>query len=273
MSLPVFNFKLRPLDQIEPWTQSDGSNPTLSWFGLTDGYYWLRLGEAELFRYQSGIVSKCGMKDVYVDYQIVRLYEDILDMLPEVVEPVPDDIVQSFVLSTKTESSWTEKCRAWVESNRDEENHRCWDICYGATQWWSARSLDSGHLTAAPKLNIWRQGETIYFRWDNRDKKIDGLLAWVAELGEHSMLLAEFLNQLRDFHDRFIEAMARRTEAVCAGWNRTEIKIDLDRLREEQAERALALDEALKREAKTDWNKIRKFNEQILESNSLLNKS
>jgi hypothetical protein len=47
MPEPIFHFRLRELSAIQPWGQDD---PYLSWFSLTDGWYWLTLGGQELFR-------------------------------------------------------------------------------------------------------------------------------------------------------------------------------------------------------------------------------
>ncbi|GIE36737.1 hypothetical protein Ait01nite_097820 [Actinoplanes italicus] len=38
---------MRPLDDAESW---DGDPPSLSWFGLTDGWYWIEAGGHELLR-------------------------------------------------------------------------------------------------------------------------------------------------------------------------------------------------------------------------------
>lgn len=44
----LFNFMLRPTAEIAPWGTPD--NPTLSWFGLSDGWYWISIAGDEIFR-------------------------------------------------------------------------------------------------------------------------------------------------------------------------------------------------------------------------------
>ena len=89
----LFNFQLRSLEQVLPW-QSQGQS-YLHWFGLTDGWYWLHLGEVEHFRYTDAIMAvwRETTDDVavlpYVDYQVVRLWEDIQEILPHILEPIP----------------------------------------------------------------------------------------------------------------------------------------------------------------------------------------
>ncbi|WSK39909.1 DUF5984 family protein [Micromonospora maris] len=69
----------------------------LHWFGLTDGWYWIDLNGHELLRYSDHTMRHLhadgyeGMP--YVDYYVVRLWEDLLQALPAVLEPVPADLV------------------------------------------------------------------------------------------------------------------------------------------------------------------------------------
>jgi hypothetical protein len=52
----LFNFVLCPLEEITPWGNED--QYSLSWFGLTEGGYWLQVGEDQLFRYSGDILNK-----------------------------------------------------------------------------------------------------------------------------------------------------------------------------------------------------------------------
>jgi hypothetical protein len=47
----LFNFQLHPLEDTAPWGHEGDYH--LGWFGLTDSFYWLNVGEQELFRLQS----------------------------------------------------------------------------------------------------------------------------------------------------------------------------------------------------------------------------
>lgn len=75
----IFNFELRPVHAITPW---GGESPTLSWFGLSDGWYWLELGGQEIFRARAVEPGE----PPYADYQVVRLWEDVLELFPAVLE-------------------------------------------------------------------------------------------------------------------------------------------------------------------------------------------
>ena len=43
-----FRFGLYPVDEVSP---RSGEQPRLHWFGLTEGWYWIQVGEHELLRY------------------------------------------------------------------------------------------------------------------------------------------------------------------------------------------------------------------------------
>src|SRR4051812_35106988 len=96
--MPLFNFVLRSPEQITQWAKS------LHWFGLTDGWYWLHLGDQEVPRsVKRSAEAPDGLS--YVDYNVVRLWEDLLDILPEILEPVPPDVA---ALTSKADS-WREE--------------------------------------------------------------------------------------------------------------------------------------------------------------------
>lgn len=104
-----FHFRLRPLDDIAPWgtvTNPDARTPEwlcrphLGWFALTDGWYWIEASQAELFRYSQAAVNAMvreqpnaprvseALEIPYEDYQVTRLWEDLLELLPDVLDPV-----------------------------------------------------------------------------------------------------------------------------------------------------------------------------------------
>jgi hypothetical protein len=97
-TLPVirFRFALTPLDRVRSW---GGEDRVLHWFGLTDGWYWIELGDQELLRYTPETLrlfrrDDLGPQHPYVDYYVVRLWEDLIGLTPTVMQPVPDDLAQ-----------------------------------------------------------------------------------------------------------------------------------------------------------------------------------
>ena len=86
-----FRFVLRPVDEVGLGGSADGPK-RLHWFGLTDGWYWIDIGHHELLRLHESVDRLDDPKLPYVDYYVVRLWEDLLDVLPVVLDPVPLDL-------------------------------------------------------------------------------------------------------------------------------------------------------------------------------------
>lgn len=100
-------FRLRPVDDIAPWQPVPSPDartpdwlrrPNLGWFALTYGWYWIEVGQAELYRYSQEAVNAMVREQPdapwasellqmpYDDYQVSRLWEDLLELLPDVLE-------------------------------------------------------------------------------------------------------------------------------------------------------------------------------------------
>ena len=98
----LFNFLLRPVETIVPWGDE---TPTLSWFGLSYGWYWLELGGQEVFRARTVTPGK----PPYADYQVARLWEDLLELFSyELVRGGPPRrfISGHFVAAPEVEFLW-----------------------------------------------------------------------------------------------------------------------------------------------------------------------
>lgn len=249
----LINFSLLPIQDIAPWG-SPGSH-SLSWFGLTDGQYWLEAGSSNLFEY-SNHAQSLGTKR-YCDYQVVRLHEDLLDMLPYILEPVPASLVPH--ISGETGISWLKKVNQWYDEHENliPEN-RLWEVIDAAIGWGGKRCLDNMHLSPSAKIVIWSDPESVHIEWDNREKLIDGQAAWSANLGAHKLLRSEFVHEVESFHTRLMNQMEERVKQVVAGVLNPEISIDFAALVKQHEKRCLSLQSALDVKAETDWSKIEK---------------
>lgn len=70
-------FRLTPLETYEQWNRER----SVSWFELTRGEYAVRVGEQHVFE----VEDECDRG--WVQYPVVRLWEDVLDVLPDVLSP------------------------------------------------------------------------------------------------------------------------------------------------------------------------------------------
>ncbi len=252
----LFNFRLRETDAIVPWGSPD--RPTLSWFGLSDGWYWLDLDGHELFRVHPGSPFD-GLP--YVDYQVVRLWEDVLDLVPTALEPVPADIAawlrdpEQFLAAVASAQDEAQ--------DRDDETHEA--FCAGLS-FWHARRLDSGHLVDAPRLWLWRDSDVMNLVFRSRPQRSDAAPIWHEVSGEWSLPVDAFIAEVRAFDRAFMSTMGQRVDDLRRSGGRSGVDIDLDHLLHEQTDRATWLDQALARskDVVSDWSATRRMHSRWL---------
>ncbi|MBI5767508.1 MAG: hypothetical protein HZA93_06915 [Verrucomicrobia bacterium] len=257
----LFDFRLRPLDEITPW--GEPPDLSLSWFGLTDGLYRLEVGDEHLFSYTDEISASWaakhpGFSGAYVDYQVVRLWEDVCSILPDVLSPIPPAFAAFFSGKNPTILAQLVTAEKWWrgldDSEREETNE---DTYRAAITWAASRRLDSLYLKGGPRIWMSTFVDTFTITWDNSDIKIDETEVWSARRGSYSMPRSKFLEEVRSFNSRLLAQMHERVQQVCADWRRPEIRIDFEQLRREQIERAETLPRALATAPTSiDWESV-----------------
>jgi len=254
-----FEFELIPIDKIHPWGAED--NLSLHWFGLTTGYFWIKVGNDELYRYSDAIIEQwrklyptASDHSQYAEYPVARSWEDILQLLPNVLEPVLSNLAE-LIVDGDAWDQWGQVARTWMEEGPEE----AWDVFDLAVRWWDDRRLDSGHLRLSPQIWFWRVGDTIHVRWDNRRRQDDGISVWQAQFGEITVPVEHFIERVKEFDTRFIAAMAERVAEIRSGWSRPEIMIDLDELLRQQGYRSTCYPSTLKNSPVPgyDWPGVR----------------
>jgi hypothetical protein len=251
---PLFEFQLTALGRVVPWGGSD--NPNLHWFGLSDGSYWMNVGEAKLFEY-SGAAQALGAPR-FCDYQVARLFEDVLEIAPYVLEEVPREL-RAFI-EFEVDRPWDNPWHAWRDlpgSLVADDEHA--DLLeFGAT-WLGQRTLDSLYLSPPANIRMWSDAKNVYIQWDNRKRQFDNKPTWSATAGTHALSREAFVDEVLSFHARFMSEMGHRVERVIAGELPSSIRIDLDGLVREQRERSASADRnVLVRSPGTDWARVRK---------------
>jgi hypothetical protein len=260
----LFNFQLRPINDVAPW-QRDGED-FLNWFGLTDGWYWLKCGEEELFRYSGSVLASWKYEGrqqeypPYVDYQVVRLWEDVLEMLPDVLTPIPEELLRKIEPGIDA-CKWRGDIAELVFPDGHEVSQPMEEHFDLATIWLQSRKLDVLHLKGGPRIWFWTDGTTMFIHWDNSDLTLDGHSEWASTKGTYCIPLEAFIEEVRSFDSRLIDAMKERVEAIRCSWDRPSIQIDKQALLVEQQQRACALSEAFQRvkdHYPTPWNTVAK---------------
>jgi len=244
----LFDFALDQLDDVQPWGRAP--EQTLSWFALTQGRYRLRVGDAFLLNYSDATVAKhyADWPDAYpgplVDYYVVRLWEDVLALLPDLLAEVPPAMHDVLLLADAERAAWI------ARATRDLTDDEAAD----ATAWIGARILDSGYLQHGPWLRFWSHAGQTFIAWDCLNLRREGIAVWSAGTGNFAVPTVDFLAELRMFHAQLMTDMLMRVHAIRDGWHRSGVAIDVDGLQREHAARCQALDEALARPAPSVTN-------------------
>lgn len=257
-----FEFRLDPLPDVRPWGDE---KLTLHWFALTQGWFWITVGETELFRY-SRAAQEYWTKEYpqhapalpYEEYYVVRYWEDLQQILPVVLDPVPDDLVRR-VSNRAVWEEWRQKAWAWQEQ---QDNETAWDVWYAAVGWWDGRAWDAGHLVHPPHLHLWTQDDTFHLRWENRDVLVNDIPVWEAGAGEAVLPTRDFIAAALSFNDRLLTAMAERIEMLTQTGPPPRVDLDMAALQQSQVKRATWYPNALlpfTREKRRvhDWETVR----------------
>jgi hypothetical protein len=216
------HFELRDLDDVQPWGDRS-TGLSLHWFGLTDGWYDLQIGENHLF--QTVDADEPG-----VGYQVVRLWEDLIDVAHVALEPLPQALAPRLA-DADAWSAWTDRA---FELDDDS------GVVQTALSWWWHRQMSALHLRGAPYLDFWRLGEELHVRWWSHPREPDGP-HWASPAGSAVLSADAFRNELVRFDRELIDQMRARVEQVAQHWSRPEVRIDVDQLRREHTTRSAHL--------------------------------
>ena len=239
---------------------------SLSWYTLTDGWYWMNVGKTHLFRYTLQVAEQLHSSrlssGLYVDYYVGRLWEDMLELLPAILEPLPLPLLQR-VSDLSAWKNWINACDTWnnerPEETDEEKMEEETEVYLTAARWWYERALDTVYLVSGPHIWFWSDGTQIHIGWDNRDRLFNGIPAWEAQIGQISLPIADFLADLRAFDQQLMTRMAKRVAAAPHYWTDPHFARDLVSLQREHLQRAKMLEEtfrAVRQKEPTDWKRV-----------------
>jgi hypothetical protein len=248
----LFNFELAPLQVVQPW--GEPGNLHLHWFGLTDGRYWVQAGDATLFEYSEFVLERLGGSR-YCDYQVARLYEDVLEMTPHVLEPLPAELVP--YISGHSGRAWALTASAWREACAERADEADWDIVDASGTWIGNRTLDSGYLSPSASIHMWSDDSFVHIEWDNREKRVGSAHAWSALCGSYRLPRSDFVHEVQSFHARLMDEMGARVERVAAGDLPVQVQVDLSSLQREHEQRIHLSSHVFAGPARpTDWQAV-----------------
>lgn len=260
----IFDFTFDAIEDVRPW--GNPKNLSISWFALTQGNYRLKVGNEYLLNYTDEFVNYLSEKypeythcqTTFVDYYVVRLWEDILEILPAILESVPQQLQHFLNSGYENYQSLDKSTSDWWKSDSPKQisENKSWEIFHLATGWINNRWLDSAYLSPSTRIWIWSDENDVIISWDNRQIKVEGISIWSASQENYRINKREFINEIQNFDGQLFAEMNKRVEDVCRNWKNAEIKINFEQLRSEQKNRATWLESKLKDFCKTDWNEV-----------------
>mgnify|MGYP007070989952 CR=1 FL=1 len=247
----------------------------MHWYGLTDGWYTLDAGGVELFHLNPRLIEATPHRQwrtPFLDYNVIRLLDDVLELLPHAIDPIPPDLLD-LVRTPELHKAFDERSYRWSESSwtprptqptrEDMEQFAArsdfWDHAAG---WWlEAPNLAGGYQPGQPDVRFWSEGGSVIIRWDEclQVHKETGLRWNTQPPGEYSLPIATFIAEVRQFHARLMEQMRHRLDIAKHNWPLPNVHIDIDDMENEHDWRSHAFDEAMEmsRKVRRDWDKVR----------------
>jgi hypothetical protein len=220
--------------------------PTLHWFGLTSGWYWMHgRGSSEFLRYSDEAVRRWELERPHPDYYVVRLWEDLIVLRGALQVSVPDDLVP-FVDGTFERREFPDRDDFGADVD-------------AAFTFQDDHNLYMGYLTDAPVMTCWRHtaggsdmvtlSQTILPQQQGTFEGPDRLDAVIPA--------AEFFAAIEDFDHRLIAAMETRVSRLERDGPSPGIDLDIRQLRTEHTQRSTWLAQRLAAPRMVDWAKVR----------------
>jgi len=260
--MTLVNFKLRHPDKVTPWGNPPGG--TMHWFGLTDSEYWLQLKDANFYEYTRAITEHWNLQaSKYVDYHAIRLIEDWTSIFHSITESIPDEFYE-IARNYNSLYEFYNKSTEWLNllaDNPSIDTDTYYDKYDQIIEWIYSRTLTSMHLTFGPNITFFRNREMISIVWDASQMTEENIPVWTAQTGQQEMAFTDFINELKEFGERFFSSMQRQIEiAVEKDWG--QVTIDKARLVEEHQERRKAFQGSMltlenKSTKTTNWDLVR----------------
>ncbi|MBN8614226.1 MAG: hypothetical protein J0L92_26745 [Deltaproteobacteria bacterium] len=231
--MAIFHFRLREIDDVEPWVH--GSTRRLHWFGLTDGYSWLRLGDVDVGALRPEIAPDPAWP--YLDYQVARVWEDVLEAAAHAFTPVPSDASARVAPDPVAFAEWLERRYREIDGAGGEDR---WDLLEGF-EVWRVREVAPSDALGGVDLSISSTDDEVTLSYRTRDP------VRVEARGFVRLRREDFIAELRRFDRALMNAMRERVRLLVERGGLAGVEIDLDQLVRDQADREQWLDRALAR--------------------------
>lgn len=223
--MPCFRFELAAVESIVPWGAPE--DPSLTWFALTLGEFWIELDSDELFRYTPEVLAAWGHANVHADYQIASCVRDLRSSAGPALAPLPVELERLAGDVAGLDELQTSTRRVAEAIDPDAEA----DLYYKAWRWLGERSPAMSYFVEPPRFHFVRVGDDIQIGYDNRACQIDGVPVWTAQLGAYRLPVETFVAAITGVSTALLDAMAARIDELAAGRATPQTAVDIASLR------------------------------------------
>lgn len=260
----LFDFKFAPI-------QNPLKIGYYHWFWLTDGFYWINIGNQKLFELSDETINYWQInidsdEQKCMDYPVVRLWEDMLEILPTILNPVPKSIHQLFLQFQENCDKNSNKWYDYVENEESSGRYKENELLFGVPLFFDAHIISTMHIASSPLLYFWRYqesgGDKMWIGWDftqtiTDDDTNQEMPIWSANKGVAKMDFNDFMNEVKQFNDKFLNQMQEKIDEILSS---NELKslypddFDFSVLQNEQNSREKELNKALNLIQEIDWD-------------------
>ena len=225
-----FNYSLKPLDVL---IRELKENNQINWFNLTDGCYNIEFNDVKLFEYSDTIVKENNNISNNLDYYVIRIVEDIFEVLMNTLNPMPEYI---FELVNTIEKR--KKIELIIEETLRNVSYEEYEKSLVLFKIVSPGCIDTAYLKPGFDNYFFHINDDLYIFYDC--ETIDNI--WTAKKGIIKINYKDFVNEFQVFVCNFMNDMEKRIdESTCL------LNVDLLDLKKEHNERLKNFEEMLKK--------------------------
>lgn len=268
MSKPLFDFEFKDL-------QTSITESGLIWYWLTDSFFWLNVGDNTLFQLsdevlaiweKSGYPLRTHFSEKCMRYPLVRFWEDMINIIPTVIEAVPTEFHNLFMQPLDVIASYSEK---WEEYSRQQEQkiiYKKHGLSFNKPFFFDNHMLNTWYIADSPNLHFWRYKDDMWFAWDftghfeideDTQKQIN---VWTAKKGTYHLPFAEFMQEFENFNNRVISEMEIRISTILDSIELQKLypdNYDFDNLKQDHERRKHTLENEIKNYSSPfDWDEL-----------------
>ena len=278
----MFDFQLIDLETIISGLIE--SNCQLCWYWLTYGYYWINTKQETLFQlsdeYINSVNTNVNTDDTtqikadnkkYMDYEVVRLWEDIIEILPTICLSVPDEFHQLFLQPIDKINEYYDRWFDYTQQEEQKLEYRKHGLpftkpCPFNNFFFDSHDVNLLYIDIAPFLYLWRYKNDMWIAWDFthcqhfNEETQQQIPIWTATKSTYHLPFDEFIQELNNFHQKFMTQMEQRIGEILQSSKLQKLYpkgYNFSQLIQEHEQRKQAITEQLKKHPVSfDWEEM-----------------